>query len=67
MLGDFNSCAKIGTEHVQVLYYAQVFWLSREKVLSHFYELRVKFTAFLLENYFRFVDLDKDGRMDRWI
>lgn len=38
------------TEHGQVLYYAQVFWLSRQKVHSLFYELRVDFTTFLLEN-----------------
>uniref|UniRef100_A0A8C5LN94 SCAN domain-containing protein 3 n=1 Tax=Leptobrachium leishanense TaxID=445787 RepID=A0A8C5LN94_9ANUR len=50
-------CKDLGSEHVQVLYHAEVRWLSRGKVLSRFYELRTEFAAFLSECNSPLVDL----------
>lgn len=50
-------CKDLGSEHVQILYHAEVRWLSRGKVLSRFYELRAEITAFLSENNSPLVDL----------
>lgn len=40
----------MGSEHQQVLYHADVRWLSRGKMLCRFYELRAEIAAFLSEN-----------------
>ncbi|XP_028666310.1 protein FAM200A-like [Erpetoichthys calabaricus] len=50
-------CQDLGSELVQVLYHAEVCWLSREKVLSHFYELRAEIAAFLAQNNSPLADL----------
>uniref|UniRef100_A0A8C5LWZ0 Uncharacterized protein n=1 Tax=Leptobrachium leishanense TaxID=445787 RepID=A0A8C5LWZ0_9ANUR len=42
-------CKDLGSEHVQVRYQAEVHWLFRGKVLSHFYERRTEIAAFLSE------------------
>ena len=50
-------CQDLGSEHVQVLYHAEVHWLSRGKVLSRFYELRGEVAAFLAQNNSPLADL----------
>ena len=50
-------CQDLGSEHVQVLYHAEVRWLSRGKVLSRFYELRDEIAAFLAEKNSPLADL----------
>lgn len=37
----------LDSEHVKVLYHAEVHWLSREKVSSHFYDYELKSQPFL--------------------
>ena len=43
-------CRDMRSKHQHVLYHAEVRWLSRGKVLCHFYELRAEIAAFLSEN-----------------
>ena len=43
-------CRDMGREHHQVLYHAEVCWLSICKVLGRVYELRAEIAAFLLVN-----------------
>ena len=50
-------CQDLGSEHVQVLYHAEVHWLSREKVLSHFYERKGEIAVFLALNKLPLADL----------
>uniref|UniRef100_UPI003AAEA413 protein FAM200B-like n=1 Tax=Centroberyx gerrardi TaxID=166262 RepID=UPI003AAEA413 len=57
-------CKDLGSEHVQVLYHAEVRWLSRGKVVSRFYELRTEIAVFLSENNSPLADLFSD---DVWL
>lgn len=50
-------CQDLGSEHVHVLFHAEVRWLSRRKILSRFYELRDEITAFLAQNNSPLADL----------
>ena len=51
-------CQDLGSVHEQVLHHAEVFWLSRGKVLSHFfYKLRGEITAFFAQNNLPLADL----------
>jgi len=42
-------CEEVGKEHTVLLYYTEVRWLSRGRVLSHLFELRDELQQFLRE------------------
>ena len=50
-------CHDLGSEHVQVLYHAEVRWLWRGKVLSCFYELQCEIAGYLAQNNSPLADL----------